>query len=209
MLHAAARSVGPESEVLDVDIAAVMNSPSDAPPSSAAPATVAPTRTPAAPRRSFAARPTRGQVSAPAAAATLGPLTPADEPEARFALSAGTVASGPALATPEPAASANASSAPPTAFGEGDVDAPARLRATSPLLYPPAARSAVLETDVALEIVVDATGRVVSARMLSRAGYGLDEAALRAIRDYRFSPALRGGRAVPVRMRWTMQFRLR
>jgi len=42
-----------------------------------------------------------------------------------------------------------------------------------------------------------------------RAGYGLDEAALTAIRAYRFSPAVRAGRAVPVRMRWVVQFRLR
>ena len=43
---------------------------------------------------------------------------------------------------------------------------------------------------------------------LRRAGYGLDEAALQAIRAYRFSPALRAGHPVRVRMRWTIQFRL-
>ena len=49
----------------------------------------------------------------------------------------------------------------------------------------------------------------VLARALTHVGYGLDEAALRAIRAYRFSPARRAGRPVPVRMRWSVQFRLR
>ena len=71
------------------------------------------------------------------------------------------------------------------------------------------ARQAEIEVDLPLEIVVDASGRVTSARGLSRAGYGLDEAALSAIRGYRFSAALRDGHPVPVRMRWTVQFRLR
>jgi protein TonB len=89
------------------------------------------------------------------------------------------------------------------------VDVPARLLTTGPLVYPPAARQAEIETDLPLEIVVDGAGRVVSARAVGHAGYGLDEAALRGIRDYRFTPALRAGRPVPVRMRWTVQFRLR
>jgi len=96
-----------------------------------------------------------------------------------------------------------------TAFGEGDVNEPARLMTPSPLVYPAAARAAAIELDFPVEIVVDPTGRVVTARPLRHAGYGLDEEALRAIRDYRFSPARRAGRAVPVRMRWTVQFRLR
>ena len=95
------------------------------------------------------------------------------------------------------------------AVAEREVDVPARLLAAGPLAYPPAARRAEIETDFPLEIVVDATGRVIFARALSRAGYGLDEAALQGIRGYRFSPAMRAGRAVAVRMRWIVQFRLR
>jgi TonB family protein len=92
---------------------------------------------------------------------------------------------------------------------EGDVSFPARLLTSSALAYPPAARVAEIEVDLPLEIIVDVNGRVTWARALARAGYGLDEAALRAIRGYHFSPALRDGRAVAVRMRWMMQFRLR
>jgi len=50
---------------------------------------------------------------------------------------------------------------------------------------------------------------VTSAVGLGRAGFGLDEAARQAVTRYRFSPALRDGRAVRVRMRWIVQFRLR
>jgi TonB family protein len=88
------------------------------------------------------------------------------------------------------------------------VSVPARLLSSGPLPYPAAARQAEIEVDLPLELVVDGAGRVTAARGLTRVGYGLDEAALAAIRSYRFSPALRDGRPVPVRMRWTVQFRL-
>jgi protein TonB len=94
-------------------------------------------------------------------------------------------------------------------FPEPGVSVPARLLSSTPVSYPPQARAAEVELDVPLELVVDPVGRVVQARGLSRCGYGLDEAAVRAVRTYRFSPALRGGRPVAVRMRWTVQFRLR
>ncbi len=139
-----------------------------------------------------------------------------------FALSAGTVASGPTLAAPAVASpglttrsstsgsgagSFDAADAVP--LGEREVDVAARLLAAAPLAYPPAARQAEIELDFPLEIVVGASGRVVSARALGHAGYGLDEAALQGIRGYRFSPAMRTGRPVAVRMRWIVQFRLR
>ena len=76
-------------------------------------------------------------------------------------------------------------------------------------IYPADARSEEVEADVPLEIVVDKSGKVVSARALSHVGYGFDESAISAIRQYRFSPAGRAGHAVAVRMPWTMQFRLK
>jgi protein TonB len=82
------------------------------------------------------------------------------------------------------------------------------LLASAPLAYPPQARSAQVEAGVPLELVVDRRGVVTQARALVASGYGLDDAALRAVRTYRFSPALRDGRPVSVRMRWTVIFRL-
>jgi protein TonB len=92
---------------------------------------------------------------------------------------------------------------------EQSVSAPARLlRGVTPS-YPLDARAQGVEADVPMELVVSRAGAVESARVLSHAGFGFDEAALAAIRGYRFSPASRDGRVTSVRMRWTMQFRLR
>lgn len=94
-------------------------------------------------------------------------------------------------------------------FSAAQVGVPARLLASAPLVYPARARAAEIEGDVEVEIVVDTRGRVVDARVARPAGYGLDEAALVAVRGYRFSPASRDGAAVRVRMRWSVQFQLR
>jgi periplasmic protein TonB len=135
----------------------------------------------------------------------------------RFALSAGTVATATAAGIETSTASSTASRIGSSSAGgpgdgaavvEGDVSVPARLLTSRPLVYPPAARQAEIEVDLPLEIIVDAAGGVSAARGLTRAGYGLDEAALQAIRGYRFAPALRDGRPVRVKMRWTVQFRL-
>jgi len=105
-------------------------------------------------------------------------------------------------------ASGSAESESGAIFAESAVDARARLASSVPVVYPETARAAELEADVRLELVVDPEGRVVSARPLAAHGLGLDEAALRAVRAYRFSPARRAGRPVRVRMEWTVAFRL-
>lgn len=65
-----------------------------------------------------------------------------------------------------------------------------------------------VEGTVHLELVVGVSGSVESARLVRGVGYGLDEAALRAARRFRFAAATKGGRPVRVRMGWSMQFRL-
>lgn len=94
-------------------------------------------------------------------------------------------------------------------YAENTVSSRAKLLASATASYPPAARSAEVEADVPVEIVVDTRGVVVDAHVVTRAGYGFDDSALTAIRSYRFSPAQRDGHAVRVRMRWSVQFRLR
>jgi protein TonB len=89
------------------------------------------------------------------------------------------------------------------------VQVAARLVQSVVAAYPVHARADEVEGDVGVEIVVDREGRVVDARVTRPAGHGLDEAALTAVRAYRFSPAQREGRAVRVRMPWSVQFRLR
>lgn len=196
-------------ETLEIDLAPIENEPGSAPAARAMPGPVAPARAPVVRRLAAAARPTARPLSAPAVSTALAAAPSDDTAPARFALSAATVASGPGLFNAaEAPAGTSATSGATSIFGAGEVDAPARLLAASPVSYPPAARQAEIETDVPLEIVVDPAGHVVSARLTSKAGFGLDDEALRAIRGYRFSPALRAGQAVAVRMRWLVQFRL-
>jgi TonB family protein len=210
-----------EPATVDVTVMALADRPlPQSAPSPAAPAAPAPAHASVAAHRRLVAHAVPA-IPPPTVAPTAPPIAapPADEPRLMFALSAGTVASGPALAaspiaspgltTRSSTSAPGAGSADAAAVGEREVDVPARLLAAATLAYPPAARQAEIETDFPLEIVVDAGGRVVSARAVSHAGYGLDEAALQGIRGYRFSPAMRAGRPVAVRMRWVVQFRLR
>ncbi len=94
-------------------------------------------------------------------------------------------------------------------FEENVVDAPAKLLTGTPPNYTTAAESAGIEAEVPLQVVIDAAGSVQSARALARIGYGLDEAAITAVRGYRFAPARRANTPVAVRMRWVVRFQLR
>ena len=188
------------------------------PPAPSLPARTEPVHAHPAPRRRspMRAAPTVSLAAPPTMVASAA-APPAPPP--RFAMSGGTVATratsvgSPVLDLPsQPGAAGQPGSGQTdatTVFSEGEVNEPARLVTPGPLVYPAAARAAAIELDLPVEIIVDRSGRVTSARALRHAGYGLDEAALRAVRDYRFSPAKRAGRTVPVRMRWIMQFRLR
>lgn len=102
-----------------------------------------------------------------------------------------------------------ATSAPPVVLTPEGVSVQAHALGRPDPAYPPAARADDREGDVGLVIVVDESGTVIDARISRPAGHGFDESALAAIKRLRFSPAQRDGRAVRVRMPWTMQFRLR
>ncbi len=125
----------------------------------------------------------------------------------RVTITVGTGGSGASSAGGGGSSAPSNGAAPAEIVPESSVSVPARAIATVRPVYPPAARAADVEADVALDIVVDASGAVVAASVARRAGYGLDEAAVQAIRRFRFAPAQRDGRAVGVRMRWVMQFR--
>ncbi len=94
-------------------------------------------------------------------------------------------------------------------LSEAEVTTRARLLAGPAPTYTAAAQAAGIEAELPFEIVVDVSGKVQSARALAHVGYGLDEAAARALRDYRFSAAQRGRQPVTVRMRWLVRFQLR
>jgi protein TonB len=69
--------------------------------------------------------------------------------------------------------------------------------ATPPPDYPPASRRRGEQGRVTLRIEVDATGQVVDVAVQRSAGYvDLDQAAMRAVRRWRFTPAIQQGQPV-------------
>jgi protein TonB len=77
-----------------------------------------------------------------------------------------------------------------------------------PPVYPPVAQRARVEGVVILEAVIDAQGRVASVRVLRSIAL-LDQAAVEAVRQWRFTPALLNTEPVPVVMTVTVNFTLR
>jgi protein TonB len=75
-------------------------------------------------------------------------------------------------------------------------------------VYPAIARAAHVEGVVILEAVIGENGAVRDVRVL-RSIQLLDDAATEAVRQWRFTPTLLNGQAVPVVMTVTVAFKLR
>lgn len=75
--------------------------------------------------------------------------------------------------------------------------------------YTDEARRRGLTGDVVLEIIVRSDGRVGNVRILRGLGSGLDQRAIDAVRQWRFSPARRFGTPVDVLVEVAVEFRLR
>lgn len=74
-------------------------------------------------------------------------------------------------------------------------------------VYPEIARNARVEGTVILESVLDTSGHVTQLRVI-RSVPLLDQAALNAVRQWKYSPTLYGGRPVSVLMTITIRFTL-
>jgi TonB family protein len=88
------------------------------------------------------------------------------------------------------------------------ITAPAILREVKPD-YTEDGRRRNIEGDVVLEIVVRSDGAVGSVKLLQGLGAGLDQRAVEAVRQWRFSPAKRYGTPVDVIVEVAMEFKLR
>ena len=86
----------------------------------------------------------------------------------------------------------------------GNVTAPTKLRHVAPV-YPPAARRMRAQGVVILEAVIGTTGDVENVKVL-RSVPLLDDAAITAVRQWRYSPTLLNDVAVPVVMTVTVNF---
>lgn len=63
-------------------------------------------------------------------------------------------------------------------------------------VYSDEARAAQIQGKVRVQLTIDAEGRVTDATVLEGLGHGLDEAALAAVREAKFTPAQRCGKPV-------------
>jgi TonB family protein len=91
--------------------------------------------------------------------------------------------------------------------GKG-ISAPIPIRDHQPD-YTPQARKAHLHGTAIFSVVVDAKGNVDAVRETGRPlGLGLDESAMKAIRNWQFKPGLRKGKPVPVRVVVEVTFRM-
>ncbi|HVT43094.1 MAG TPA: TonB family protein [Thermoanaerobaculia bacterium] len=126
------------------------------------------------------------------------------------------------MATPPPPSSATAP-APATpdpvvaTVNEGDLiafnllDQPPRIVRRVKPVYPPLAARQKVEADVILTALVSDTGAVIDVKILQGdpKKMGLDEAAIQAVRQWQFTPAIKDGRKVKTWMPVGIEFKLR
>jgi len=88
----------------------------------------------------------------------------------------------------------------------GDIAEPKKIRDVRPV-YPQEAKDAGVQGIVILEVTIDPQGDVSDARVL-RSVPMLDEPALDAVQQWRFTPTVLNGQPVPVVMTVTVNFSL-
>jgi periplasmic protein TonB len=87
------------------------------------------------------------------------------------------------------------------------IKPPKRIVYVEPV-YPPDAKAAGIEGMVVLDAVIDTDGAVIAVEVLTSVPE-LDQAAIDAVRQWKFEPALLNGEPVEVAMNLTVNFTLR
>jgi protein TonB len=166
------------------------------------------TGAPPAPRR----RPVLAQpLVIPGEPAKAASPTAADEP--RTDLVPGSVGEGSDIGIPGGVGQTEPSWSPPPEYVEQvlrlapEMTPPRAIVLTQPI-YPEVARKARRQGTVIVEAVIDRAGYVVDARILREVGLGCGDAAVNAIRTWRYAPALLNGRPVSVYLTVTVSFQL-
>ena len=144
--------------------------------------------------QSTASQTSAQQSSAPQAAASQAPTSPTSPPPS------------PAPPSSSPAESPAPDEQPPTG---PTLTRPPALERFVEAPYPPEAEAQKLEGRVVLSIDISATGEVTRAEVVEPAGHGFDEAALAAVRQFRFIPAELDGQPAAVRITYAYDFVLR
>jgi bla regulator protein blaR1 len=89
----------------------------------------------------------------------------------------------------------------------GDVSAPLLIFAPDPE-YTEKARKAKYQGACVISVIVDEQGNPQRVQVVRHLGMGLDKKAVEAVRQYRFKPAMLGGKPVPVEVNIEVNFRI-
>jgi protein TonB len=103
--------------------------------------------------------------------------------------------------------SATQPAAPEAPIAVGGEVRPARMLTSVPPVYPTLAKSQHVYGDVKIDALIDANGRVTSMKVVSGPTL-LHQAAMDSLRQWRYQPATLDGKAVPMHLTVTLQFRL-
>jgi TonB family protein len=107
-------------------------------------------------------------------------------------------------AAPVTATAGDSTTAPVHRIG-GNVTPPKVLHRVDPQITEQA-RNATFKGVVLVNLIVDVHGNPQNVHVLQRVGMGLDENAVAAVKQYRFEPALEGGKPVPVELNVEVNF---
>jgi periplasmic protein TonB len=94
-------------------------------------------------------------------------------------------------------------------FDLKSLDRPLEPRFRPPPQYPGDMKRSSIEGQVVVELVINAEGRVVSAKVISSTNPGFDDAAIAGVMRWTFKPPTVGGRAVSAKARAPIPFTLR
>jgi len=89
----------------------------------------------------------------------------------------------------------------------GDVKAPVAISKVDPT-YPEVARKARISGIVIVECVIDKNGIVQNVQVLKALPFGLDQAAVEAVKKWKFRPGTLNGQPVDVIFNLTVNFKL-
>jgi periplasmic protein TonB len=104
-------------------------------------------------------------------------------------------------------ASSSGPAAPVAPVPVGGVVKTAQLLASTRPMYPAFAKTQRVSGDVKIDALIDATGRVTTMKVVSGPAM-LHQAAMDALHQWKYQPATLDGKAVPVHLTVTIQFRM-
>ncbi len=92
--------------------------------------------------------------------------------------------------------------------GDTSAPTPPSLKSSVEATYPPDALRDRVEGTVVLELTVDEAGAVKDVRVVTPAGHGFDEAAVLAVKQFKFEPARQSGSPIPATIQFSYEFHL-